>query len=91
MQSNAALQFLPTVRDDKKIEISLEDGNAVIKLSTFTEGLGWSCQKTLALESEMLDELHRSITAARLRLNRRKAEANEEFKPAKVLQFPAFK
>ena len=87
MQSNTNIQFLPAVTEDKKIEVSLENGNAVIKLSTWTEGLGWNCQKTLSLEGEMLDELNRSLTAARLRLNREKVDANE-IKSGKVLPFP---
>jgi hypothetical protein len=89
MQSNVAVKFLPVVSDEKKVEVSLKDDQAVIKLSTWTEDLGWCGQKTMLLDAEMLDELHRVITAARLKLKRQKAEDREEFEPsAKVLQFP---
>lgn len=88
MQSNAAKQFLPSIHDNKKIEISLENGEAVLQLSTWTEGLGWCCQKTMRMEADMLDDLHRVITAARYKINQQKAEKSE-FSTAKILEFPA--
>ena len=91
MQSNVAVKFLPVVSDEKKVEVSLQDNQAVIKLSTWTEDLGWLCQKTMSLDAEMLDDLHRVITAARVRLNGQKAENQEEANSSKVLQFPSFK
>ena len=69
MQSNAAIKFLPIVSDEKKLEVSLIDNQAVIKLSTWTKDLGWCCQKTLSLNAEMLDDLHRIIASARYKLN----------------------
>lgn len=87
MQSNLAVKFLPIVSDEKKLEVSLTENEAVIKLSTWTEDLGWCGQKTLTLDAEMLDELHRVIASARYKLNSRKATEN---KPANVLEFPTF-
>lgn len=91
MQSNAAVKFLPVVSDEKKVEVSLQADQAVIKLSTWTEDLGWLCQKTMSLDAAMLDDLHRVITAARVRLNNQKPENQEEANSSKVLQFPSFK
>lgn len=94
MQSNVAVKFLPVVSDEKKVEVSLQAGQAVIKLSTWTEDLGWLCQKTMSLDAEMLDELHHVIAAARVRLGNQKAEKTEnqeEANSSKVLQFPSFK
>jgi hypothetical protein len=88
MKSNSAVNFLPIFSDEKKVEVSLQDDQAVIKLSTWTDDLGWCGQKTMSLDAEMLDELHRVIAAARIRLNRQKSDAVEEFEPAKVLEFP---
>lgn len=88
MQSNGARQFLPSIHNNKKVEVSLENGEAVLQLLTWTEGLGWCCQKTMRLETEMLDDLHRVITAARYKLNQQKAERNE-FSSTKILEFPA--
>lgn len=90
MQSNTAVKFLPVISDEKKVEVALEGDQAVIRLSTWTEDLGWLGQKTMSLDASMLDELHRVISAARIRLNRQKSEETEDFQPAKVLAFPQF-
>ena len=90
MQTNLAVNFLPIFSDEKKVEVSLQDDQTVIKLSTWTEDLGWCGQKTMSLDAEMLDELHRVIAAARIRLNRQKNENQEEVETtvARVLEFP---
>lgn len=90
MQSNTAVKFLPIFSDEKKVEVSLQEDQAVIKLSTWSEDLGWLGQKTMSLDAAMLDDLHRVITAARLKLNKQKAEDQTEISSAKVLQFPNF-
>lgn len=91
MQSNTATKFLPIFSDEKKVEVSLTDDQAVIRLSTWTDDIGWCGQKTLSLDADMLDDLHRVITAARLKLNRRKAESEDNVTGSTVLQFPGFK
>ena len=90
MQLNSAVKFSPIFSDEKKVEVSLQDDQAVIKLSTWSEDLGWLGQKTLSLDAEMLDDLHRLITAARLKLNKHKSEDQTEINSAKVLRFPSF-
>ncbi len=94
MQSNLATKFLPIVSDEKKVEVSLTDNQAIIKLSTWTEDLGWCGQKTLSLDAETLEDLQGVISAARIKLKQQKAERitenQEENKSAKVLQFPKF-
>jgi len=90
MQANLAVNFLPIFSDEKKVEVSLKDDQAVIKLSTWAEDLGWCGQKTMSLDADMLDELHRVIAAARIRLSRQKSENKQEVEPAKVLEFPQF-
>jgi hypothetical protein len=87
MHTNTAKQFSPSIHDDKKIEVSLENNEAVLKLSTWTEDLGWCCQKTMRIEAQMLDDLQRAITAARYKLNQQKADRNE-FSIGKILEFP---
>lgn len=88
MQSNTATKFLPIFSDEKKVEVSLTDDQAVIRLSTWTDDLGWCGQKTLSLDVNMLDDLHRVITAARLKLNRQKTGSAEEAANPRVLRFP---
>ncbi|HSK74274.1 MAG TPA: hypothetical protein VK892_21420 [Pyrinomonadaceae bacterium] len=91
MQTNTATKFLPIFSDEKKVEVSLENDQAVIKLSTWTEDLGWCGQKTLSLDAEMLDDLHRVIASARYRLNKQqKAETEENSEAANVIPFPQF-
>lgn len=90
MQSNTAVKFLPIFTDEKKVEVSLENDQAVIKLSTWVEDLGWCGQKTMSLDAEMLDDLHRVIASARYRLNKQKNVENETAEESKVLAFPNF-
>ena len=88
MQSNLAVKFTPIVSDEKKLEVSLDDNQAIIKLSTWTEDLGWCGQKTLTLDADMLDDLHRVIASARYKLNSKKVEVQNENKSSNVLEFP---
>jgi predicted DCC family thiol-disulfide oxidoreductase YuxK len=90
MRNNTAIKFLPIVSDEKKVEVSLTDNQAIIKLSTWTDDLGWLCQKTLTIDAAMLDNLHRVIASARYRLNKQKSEIAEPVKTADVLEFPIF-
>lgn len=90
MQTNTAVKFSPIFSNEKKVEVSLQEDQAVIKLSTWSEDLGWLGQKTLSLDAQMLDDLHRVISAARLKLNKQKSEDHTEANVAKVLQFPSF-
>ena len=90
MQSNLATKLLPIVSDDKKLEVSLNDNQAVIKLSTWTEDLGWCCQKTLSLDAAMLDDLHRVIAAARYKLKSQNVQSSDAAEIKNILQFPSF-
>jgi hypothetical protein len=82
---------LHPARPEQKVEVVFEPGDerVALRYSTWTEGLGWCCQKTIRVEAEQLDELHRAITVARHRVNRRRAEAGETPKPAQVIQLPS--
>lgn len=77
----------------QKVEVSFEqqEGGACVALKylTWTDGLGWCCQKTIRVEEEQLDELHRAITAARNRARRQRAESGEPATPSQVIQFPS--
>lgn len=90
MQSNRAVKFSPIFSDEKKVEVTLENDQAVIRLSTWVEDLGWCGQKTISLDAEMLDDLHRVISAARLKLKRQKIENENISHTGNVLQFPSF-
>lgn len=90
MSSSLAVKLSPIISDEKKLDVSLEDNQAVIKLSTWTEDLGWCCQKTLSVDADMLDDLHRVIASARYKLKGRNIETPEVEKPTNVLRFPSF-
>jgi len=90
MNNNTAFKFAPVFSVEKKIVISLREEQAVLMLSTWEGELGWCGQKTLELDVEMLDELHRVIAAARLKLKKDKIKGEEQIAVTKVLQFPIF-
>lgn len=54
-----------TQSEDKKVEVCVDGDAAVIRLSTYAEGIGWFVQKTISLDAEMLDALTDQLGAAR--------------------------
>ena len=96
MQSgqSATVQILQSPNDDRRVEVCLEpsegaaERRVVLRYSTWTEGLGWCSQKTIQLDSEQLDDLHRALTVARHRINLPRAERGQQAEPAQVIQLP---
>ena len=90
--NNAISQSSQSPCEERKVEVSIESGadgeQVVLRYLTWTEGLGWCGQKTIRLDDGHLDELHRALTVARHRINRRKAEAGRPAETAKVIQLP---
>lgn len=89
----AAPHILPSGGEDQQVEVVIEERDGqqgvALRLSTWTEGLGWCCQKTIRLDGEQLDDLHHAISVARHRLNRQRVE-DGQFRPsAQVIQLPA--
>ena len=91
--STAAGRPLEAAGTQQKVEVTFEqqdEGECVaLRYMTWTEGLGWCCQKTIRVGADQLDEFHRAITAARHRQKRLRAEAGEPAVPAQVIQFPS--
>jgi hypothetical protein len=89
---SATIQTTQSPCEDRKIEVSIEPGiegdNVVLRYSTWTDGLGWCSQKTIRVDSEQLDDLHRALTVARHRINRHRAEAGQAPESAKIIQLP---
>jgi hypothetical protein len=89
----AAARNSDAAREDRKVEVIYEqhDGAEVVALRymTWTDGLGWCCQKTIRVEESQLDELHRALTAARHRARRKAADVGTPQTPAQVIQFPS--
>ena len=88
----ALIQTLQSPCEDRQIEVAIESGlegeEVVLRYSTWTDGLGWCGQKTIRLDSQHLDDLHRALTVARHRLNRHHADAGQPIESAKVIQLP---
>ena len=88
----AAPHTLNSSRPEQKLEIVTQarDGEdcVALRLSTWTDGLGWCAQKTIELEPSQLDELHLVVTVARRRLASKRAEADQPVAPAKVIRLP---
>lgn len=80
-------------KPEQKVDVSIEhegdEERVALRYSTWTEGLGWCCQKTIKLDAEHLDDLQRALTLARHRINRRRAESGQTVQAAQVIQFPA--
>lgn len=69
--------------EEKKIEVSVEDDKAVIRMSSFASGIGWFIQKTITVDVEMLDELHAKLTEACGAIRRE----SDEILSAEMLEF----
>jgi hypothetical protein len=81
-------KFAPAAADEKRFDVAINGDLTSIKLSSWVDGLGWCGQKTIEVEPEMLDVLHKMIGAARLRLrHQREMEGCEEI-AGKILDFP---
>ena len=79
--------------EDQKIEVAIEqhDGASSVTLCqlTWTNGLGWCSQKTIRLQAEQLEDLHRALTVARHRINQQHADAGQTIGGGQIIQLPA--
>lgn len=84
-----AVKFAPAELGEKRIELSMEGGQTVIRLSNWVDGLGWCGEKTMSLNEDLIDDLHAMLGAARLRIKNRKADENSPASDQNnVLNFP---
>lgn len=93
MQSSSNVaHVLRSSRAEQKVEVVIEEQDGAecvaLRYSTWVEGLGWCGQKTIRVDQEQLEDLHRAITIARHRLGRRRAETGQTTEPAQVIQLP---
>jgi hypothetical protein len=88
--NSKAFKFAPAETSEKRIDLSLDGDETVIKLSSWIDGLGWCGEKTMRIDPELLDEMHRMIGAARIRVRQRRLdESDDGIADGKVLKFPA--
>ncbi len=92
MGQGATAQIIQSTGTDKRIEVAIERNgevdSIVLRQLTWTEGLGWCSQKTIRLDTEQLDELHRALAVTRHRINRDRADAGC-FESAQVIRLPS--
>jgi hypothetical protein len=81
-------QSSPLETFEVTVESTGSTDEVVVKYLTWTEGLGWCTQKTLRIDPEQLDDLHRALTVARHRVNARRADRGEGTTTAKVIKLP---
>ena len=90
--NNATAGVLQRAETEARIEVAIEKHGAservVLRHLTWTDGLGWCAQKTICLEADQLDDVHRALLIARHRFNRKRAESGESGNSAQVIQLP---
>lgn len=66
MQSNdiAVKQTSGCAQQKTKVDVSVENDEAVIRMSSFAEGIGWFTQKTITVDADMLDQLRSKLAEA---------------------------
>ncbi len=71
------------VTEDKKVEVCVDGDQAVIRMSTYTEGIGWCVQKTITVDAAMLDAISEQFSDARGKIQRE----GDEILSADLLEF----
>lgn len=85
MENNeiAVKQVSASIEEQKKIDVSIEEDKAVIRMSSFADGIGWFTQKTIIVDAGMLDELCSKLSEACGKIRRE----SDEILSAEVLEF----
>ena len=78
-----AIQRTTEVEGSKKVEVSIDGDRAVIRMSTYADGIGWFVQKTITVDADMLDAMSAQLTAARGEIKRE----GDEILSADLLEF----
>lgn len=68
---------------DKKVEVSIDGDQAIIRMSNYAEGIGWFVQKTITVDADMLDILADQLCSARGKIRRE----GDEILSAEMLEF----
>jgi len=71
------------VTKNKKVEVSIDGENAVIRMCTYADGVGWFVQKTITLDADMLDALSDQFAEARGKIRRE----GDDILSADILEF----
>ncbi len=71
------------VTEDKRVEVSIDGDQAVIRMSSYAVGIGWFVQKTITVDADMLDALTDQFIAAGGKIRR----DGDEILSADLLEF----
>jgi hypothetical protein len=77
-------RILPALGDKKKIDVSVEADQVIVKFLTWVEGLGWQCQKTIKIDSDMMPDFQRALSVAARQLNADPRNGKE----SEIIPFP---
>lgn len=80
---NTAVQPSIAAGEDKKVEVIVDGDKAVIRMSTYADGIGWFVQKTISVDPEMLDALTDQLSIACGKIRRE----GDEILSAAILEF----
>ena len=69
--------------EQKKVEVSVDGDTAVIRMSSYAQGIGWFVQKTITVDAELLDALTDQLSVLRGKIVRE----NDEILSAEILEF----
>lgn len=69
--------------EDKRVEVTVDGDKAVIRMSSYADGIGWFVQKTITVDADMLDVLVDQLAAARGSIKRE----SDEILSADILEF----
>lgn len=84
MRNNkTAVERSITQSEDRKVEVCVDGEEAVIRLSSYANGIGWFVQKTISLDADMLDALTDQLSVARGKIRR----DSDAILSASVLEF----
>jgi hypothetical protein len=72
-----------TRSEQKKVEVSVDGDIAVIRMSSYAEGIGWFVQKTINVDADLLDALTDQLSMLRGKIVRE----NDEILSAEILEF----
>jgi hypothetical protein len=72
-----------TRSEQKKVEVSVDGDIAVIRMSSYAEGIGWFVQKTINVDADLLDALTDQLSMLRRKIVRE----NDEILSAEILEF----
>jgi hypothetical protein len=67
---HTAIERPVTTGDDRKVEVTVDGDKAVIRKSTYVDGIGWSVQKTIPVDANILDGLVDQLVTARGKIKR---------------------